>query len=55
MIITCVNLEPFLLAINLDVVSSFNIFNNLIYVLRFIDITGSMKYHFSLQKKNKKS
>ena len=31
-IISCVGIEPFLLAINLDVVSSSNVFSNLIFV-----------------------
>ena len=35
MITSCVGLEPFMLAINLDVMSSSNIFSNLIYVLPF--------------------
>ena len=38
-IICCVGLEPFLLAINLDVVSSSNVFSNLIYVFRCEGIT----------------
>ena len=34
-----IDLEPFLLAINLDVMSSFNIFISLIYIFRCKDIT----------------
>ena len=38
-IICYVNLEPFLLAIDLDVVSSFNVFSSLIYVFKCKGIT----------------
>ena len=38
MIIYCVGLKLFLLTINLDVVSSSNIFNSLIYVFKSKDI-----------------
>ena len=37
-IISCVGIEPFLLVINLDVVSSYNIFTSLIFVLRRKDV-----------------
>ena len=37
-IIYCVGFEPFLLAINLDVVSSSNVFSSLIYVFRYKSI-----------------
>ena len=39
MIITFVGLDPFLLAINLDIVSSSNVFSTLIYVFRCKDTT----------------
>ena len=39
MIIFCVGLEPFLLAINLDVMSSSNIITSLIYLFRYKGIT----------------
>ena len=39
MIIRCVNFEPFLLSINLDVVSLFNVFSSLIYMFRYKGIT----------------
>ena len=38
-IISCVGLEPFILAINLDVLSSSNVFSNLIYVFKCKGIT----------------
>ena len=34
-ITSCIGLEPFLLTINLDVMSSFNVFSSLIYVFRY--------------------
>ena len=43
MIISCIGLEPFLFAINLDVVSSFNVFNSLISMLRYKYITIMIK------------
>ena len=39
MIISCVGFEPFLFAINLDVVLSSNVFSSLIYVFRCKGIT----------------
>ena len=39
MMISCVGLEPFLFAFNLDVMSSTNVFNSLIYVFGYRDIT----------------
>ena len=38
MIIICVGFEPFFLTINLDVVSSSNVFSNLIFVFRYKSI-----------------
>ena len=39
MIIFCVELGPFLLTINLDIASSFNIFSSLIFVFKCNGIT----------------
>ena len=38
-IISCIGPEPFLLVINLDVMSSSNVFSNLIYVFKCKGIT----------------
>ena len=35
----CVDLDPFLFAINLNGMSSFNVFNRLIYMFRYKSIT----------------
>ena len=47
-IITCVGLEPFLLAINLNVVSSSNVLSSLIYVFKINEIS------FFIVKKQKR-
>ena len=51
-IISYVGLESFLLYINLDVVSSSNVFSSLIYVFRYKGINYSelMKFQFALSK-----
>ena len=55
-IITCVGLEPFLLAINLDVVSSSNVLSSLIYVFKFKSITvlNQRNFIFHCQTKKKR-
>ena len=53
-IISCVSLQSFLLAINLDALSSSNVFRSLIYMFRYKSIYyrfESMNFHFSYCQK----